>query len=267
MMLQREIMLTRYDKGSISKVTDAVVCEYPFTIHVNEEEMVTLLCSPKDLNYLALGYLLSEGVIKEKSDIADVNVDEEKGTAYVNLSRDTRDIEYFRGGRRKTKGCSGGTLFNYRNDSEQLAPLTDKLQINYSKILLLMEEFASKSELFQDTGGVHCAALSDGEEILIFNEDVGRHNALDKVIGEAFFKGLSFEDKIVLTSGRISSEMLVKTARRNVSVIVSRSAPMDLALKIGKGINMTIIGFARGQRMNVYNGNERILTENKPIQC
>lgn len=267
MMLQREIMLTRYDKGSVSKVTDVVVCEYPFTIHVNEEEMVTLLCSPKDLNYLALGYLLSEGVIKEKSDIAGVNIDEEKGTAYVNLSGDVRDIEYLRGERRKTKVCSGGTVFNHRYDSEQLAPLTNKLHINYSKILFLMNEFASKSELFQDTGGVHGAALSDGERILIFNEDVGRHNALDKVIGEAFSKGLSFEDKVVLTSGRISSEMLIKTARRNISIIVSRSAPMDLALKIGKGINMTIIGFARGQRMNIYSGNERIGMENKPTQC
>lgn len=267
MMLQREIMLTRYDKGLVSKVTDVVVCEYPFTIHVNEEEMVTLLCSPKDLSYLALGYLLSEGVIKEKSDIASVEIDEEKGTAYVKLSGDMRDIEYFSGERRRTKGCSGGMVFNHKYDSEQLTPLTNKLKINYSKVLSLIGEFASKSELFQDTGGVHGAALSDGEKILIFNEDVGRHNALDKVIGEAFSKGLSFEDKIILTSGRISSEMLVKTARRNVSIIVSRSAPMDLALKIGEGINMTVIGFARGQRMNVYSGNERIEMENKLTQC
>lgn len=258
-MLQREVMLTRYDKGLVSEVADAVVCEYPLTIYVNDKKIITLLCTPKSLDYLALGYLLSEGIIKEKSDIISVSIDKEKGSAYVKLSESMGDIGYSWEERQRTKGCSGGTIFNHGFDYEQLTPMADKLKVHCSKVLSLMEEFNSRSELFRGTGGVHSAALSDGKKILIFNEDIGRHNAMDKVMGEAFSKGLSFEDKIVLTSGRISSEMLLKTARRNISIMISRSAPMDMALRIGEGINMTIVGFARGQRMNIYTGSNRIL--------
>lgn len=259
MNLTREIILTRYDRGYIEEVPDIVVCEYPLTIYLNGEEMVTLLCSPKNLEHLALGFLLSEGIIKEKSEINFITIDEEKRAAYVSLLGDKENTTYFKEKRRAAKGCSGGTVFNTASDSTQYVCLDNKLQIPYKNILYLMNSFTEKSEVFQNTGGVHSAALSDGENILIFHEDVGRHNALDKVIGEAFTKGIDFSNKIILTSGRVSSEMLIKSAKRNISIMVSRSAPMDLALKIGKEINMTIIGFVRGQRMNIYTGKERII--------
>jgi FdhD protein len=137
--------------------------------------------------------------------------------------------------------------------------INSDLKISYDKILYLMKEFAAKSQIFQSTGGVHSAALSQGEEILFFQEDVGRHNALDKVLGEAFMKDVDFSKMLLLTSGRISSEMLLKAGKRGISTVVSRSAPMDLALKMGMELNMTIVGFARGQRMNVYTGRERII--------
>lgn len=259
MNLQREIILTRYDKGRVSEVPDVVVCEYPFTIYINGEETVTLMCSPKSFSHLTLGYLLSEGFINEKSDMESVKIDEEKGAAYVKLSKEAGSLTYSKGRRKPAKGCSGGAIFYNACDFMQFKPLDNKLQIRHNNILSLMEEFAAKSEIFRDTGGVHGAALSDGEKILIFNEDIGRHNALDKVIGEAFEQDMAFENKIILTSGRVSSEMLIKTAKRNIPVIISRSAPMDLALKIAKEINLTIIGFARGKRMNVYTGKERVV--------
>ena len=259
MNFTREIILTRYDNGKLEETPDIVVCEYPLTIYLNEEEIVTLLCSPKSLDYLTLGFLLSEGIIKEKSGINSIEIDEEKGAAYVNLPEDEESFRYFKEKIRTVKGCSGGNIFNNASDSTQYICLDSKLQIPYKNILHLMKSFTEKSEVFQNTGGVHSAALSDGENILIFNEDVGRHNALDKVIGEAFTKDINFSDKIILTSGRVSSEMLVKSAKRNISIMVSRSAPMDLALKIGEEINMTIVGFVRGQRMNVYTGKERII--------
>ncbi len=263
---QREIVLTRYDKGEVLEISDTVVREYPFTICVNGEEAVTLMCSPGSLSYLTLGYLLSEEFIRNKSDVKSVNIDEEKGAAYVELSKGAAYAELSKGAGdllnlkkkgRTAKGCSGGfTLFGLQDPSLKISD--KKLRINHENILFLMEEFAARSRIFRDTGGVHGAALSDGEKILIFNEDIGRHNALDKVIGEAFASDVVFEDKIVLTTGRVSSEMLMKTAKRDIPVIVSRSAPMDLALQIADQIGLTVVGFVRGERMNVYTGIERI---------
>ena len=259
MNLTREIILTRYDKGKIEETPDIVVREYPLTIYLNGEEIVTLLCSPKSLDYLSLGFLLSEGIIKEKSEIKSIKIDKQKGVAYIKVSGDKSSSKYFMGKRMLTTGCGKGTIFYNVYDSMQCTPIDSELKISYKKILSSMKAFAANSEIFQSTGGVHSAALSDGDNILIFHEDVGRHNALDKVIGEAFTKDISFEDKILLTSGRISSEMLIKAAKRNISIVVSRSAPMDLALKIGGGINLTIVGFVRGQRMNIYTAKDRII--------
>ncbi len=259
MNLTREILLTRYERGNIEKTRDIVVREYPLTIFVNGEEFVTLLCSPKNLEYLSLGFLLSEGIIKEKNEIKSVKIDENKGTAYINVTGFKNSSGYSMGKKISTKGCSGGTMFYSVGESFKCKQLSGKAVITYSKVLSSMKEFSAKSEIFVNTGGVHSAALVDGEDILVFHEDVGRHNALDKVIGEAFTKDIDFSDKVLLLSGRISSEMLTKAAKRNISIIVSRSAPMDLALEIGKELNMTIIGFARGERFNIYTGEERII--------
>lgn len=259
MKFTRKIILTRIDKEKIEETSDIVVCEYPLTIYLNGEEIATLLCLPKSLDYLTFGFLFSEGMIKHISDIKSVKIDEEKGKAFINIEKDEGSFPYLKRKKSVTTGSSGGTIFNNICDCVQCKPLDNNIQIHYKKILSLMNNFTSKSEVFQDTGGVHSAALSNGDEMLIFHEDVGRHNALDKVIGEAFIKEVDYKDKIALTSGRISSEMLMKVAKRNISILVSRSAPMDLALKIGKEINMTIIGFVRGQRMNIYSGKERII--------
>ena len=116
----------------------------------------------------------------------------------------------------------------------------------------LIKEFNKSSQLFLDTGGVHSCALCDINKIIIFKEDIGRHNALDKVLGKALLEDIDFRDKIILTSGRISSEILIKTAKRQIPVIVSRSAPTSLSIDIAKKLNITLIGFARGKRMNIY---------------
>ncbi|MCK9216926.1 MAG: formate dehydrogenase accessory sulfurtransferase FdhD [Firmicutes bacterium] len=259
MNLTKEIILTRYEKGKIEETSDIVVREQPLTIHLNDIEIVTLLCSPKDFEYLSLGFLLSEGIIKEKSDIKSIKIDRDKGKAYVDIIENKDTTKCFLKDKVLTKGCSGASMLYNFEEALYNIPIDNKIKISYKKVLSVMREFSGKSELFQNTGGVHSAALSDGDNMLVFQEDVGRHNALDKVIGEAFMKGIEFSDKILLLSGRISSEMLTKAAKRNISIVISRSAPMDLALEIGKIINMTIIGFARGERFNLYSGKERII--------
>lgn len=258
MDLTREIQLIRYDGECSNEVDDIVVREYPLTIFLNDEELVTLLCSPKALDFLAYGFLLSEGIILDKKDIKAIKVNEEKGTVNV-YTASQKDISgYFMGKRMMTTGCGGGTVFYNTHNIKSCNPAKEDLKVKAKKLLALMKEFSTASEVFQNTGGVHSAALSDGNDILIYHEDVGRHNALDKVLGEAFSKDILFTDKLILTSGRISSEMLTKAAKRGISMVVSRSAPMDLALRIGEQMNTTIVGFVRGNRMNVYTGSSRI---------
>lgn len=259
MELTRQVILTRYDRGNIEEIEDIVVTEYPLTIYLNDEELVTLLCSPASLEFLVIGFLLSESIIKTKNEISTIRIDQSKGIAYVKTKTSKDMAKYFMGKRMLTTGCGRGTIFYNIYDSMNCGTINSDLKISYDKILYLMKEFAAKSQVFQSTGGVHSAALSQGEEILFFQEDVGRHNALDKVLGEAFMKDVDFSKMLLLTSGRISSEMLLKAGKRGISTVVSRSAPMDLALKMGMELNMTIVGFARGQRMNVYTGRERII--------
>jgi FdhD protein len=122
----------------------------------------------------------------------------------------------------------------------------------------LQSEFQRKSVLFRETGGVHSAALANGEAIRIFMADIGRHNAIDKVIGKALLSGLNLADLVMLTSGRISSEIVLKVAHCGTPILVSRSAPTDRAVEMAKQVNLTVIGFARGSRMNIYSGEERI---------
>ncbi|MGB7606635.1 MAG: formate dehydrogenase accessory sulfurtransferase FdhD [Lutisporaceae bacterium] len=251
MDLTRKIQLLRYDGECSNEVDDIVVREYPLTIFLNGEELVTLLCSPKALDFLVYGFLISEGIIQDKKDITAIAVDEEKGVVDVFTSQQ-KDM---------TTGCGRGTVFYNIHDVISCRPAEEGLKVEAKKLLALMREFSTASEVFQNTGGVHSAALSDGNDILIYHEDVGRHNALDKVLGEAFVKDILFTDKLILTSGRISSEMLTKATKRGIPMVVSRSAPMDLALQIGEEMNTTIVGFVRGNRMNVYTGSSRIIFE------
>ena len=258
MDLTREVPILRFDGECSNIISDIVVREYPLTIFINGEELVTLLCSPKALDFLVYGFLISEGIIQDKKDIADIKVDEEKGVVDVVTSQQKDMSSYFTGKRMMTTGCGRGAVFYNIHDVINCRPAEEGIKVGVKKLLSLMKEFSSASEVFQSTGGVHSAALSDGDKVLVYHEDVGRHNALDKVLGEAFIKDILFTDKIILTSGRISSEMLTKVAKRGISMVVSRSAPMDLALRIGEEMNTTIVGFARGNRMNVYTGSSRI---------
>ncbi len=121
-----------------------------------------------------------------------------------------------------------------------------------------MKEFQRRSDLYRTTGGVHSAALCDSEKILVFSEDVGRHNAVDKIFGRCLLEDIPTDDRMVVTSGRISSEILLKVARRRIPLIASKSAPTDLGVKLANDLGITLLGFVRGKRMNVYANRWRI---------
>lgn len=260
-------MLSYIEKVKIIKATeqewelveDSVIVEYPFTIFINDEEFITLLCSPSALEYLAIGFLVSEGIIKDLSQINKVFIDTEKGHGYVQLNHKSPLAEKLFGKRTVTTGCGKGTIFYNVLDSFGTQRVTSDVKVSVGNLSYLSGLLNQHSILFKETGGVHSCALCSQEEILIFHEDVGRHNALDKILGEAFFKGINLEDKILITSGRISSEMIIKTSKRKIPVIVSRSAPTNLSINVAKELGVTLIGFARGRRLNIYNGEDRVI--------
>lgn len=258
MELTRDIQITKYDNGVISAVDEIIVKEYALTIILDGEEFITLLCTPASLDCLVVGFLLSEGVIKSKDDIKTIRLDEAKGMAEVITFESSAIAKRLYGKRTVTTGCGKGSAFYNAIDAMTSRRVSADTAADAIAVLELMKEFNKKSELFLNTGGVHSVALVGDSGILLFQEDIGRHNAMDKIIGEASLKGISLTDKLLLTSGRISSEMLIKAAKGQIPIIISRSAPTDLAVELAEQLGIAVVGFVRGQRMNVYSNALRI---------
>ncbi len=233
---------------------DDIVVEYPFTIFIDDEEIITLLCTPKSLKYLVLGFLYSEGLLEGMESIDRIQIHEENGCAYVYLKNANNFFKELQGKRTITSGCGKGTVFYNVLDSFKSKKIENKIEIEIDKIKDFMRDFSRKSEIFLLTGGVHSCGLYDKSGILIFEEDIGRHNALDKILGQALEKDIDLSDKIILTSGRISSEIILKVAKRGIPMVVSRSAPTSLAIDIAQELNIGLIGFVRGEKLNIYNG-------------
>ncbi|MFC1952936.1 formate dehydrogenase accessory sulfurtransferase FdhD [Chloroflexota bacterium] len=247
------------DEGSTT-IEDVVVRELPLTIILNNKELVTLLCTPRDLNYLAIGFLYSEGLLKSKDEIKKVTVDAQRGVVRLETTED-RNIEdalVFK--RLITSGCGSGASFYKAADAQDQEKIESKIKITAGEVTSLVRDFQHRSEVFRTTGGVHSSALCDSKNILVFSEDIGRHNAVDKIFGECLLKDITTDDRLIVTSGRISSEILLKVAKRNIPIIISKSAPTDLAVNLAKGLGITLLGFVRGKRLNAYTNDWRITT-------
>lgn len=253
-----KITIIRLQGETCSTVEDEVTVEKPFTIHVNDEEFITLLCSGEGVEQLMVGFLASEGLIGSMEDILNLRIEHEEGRGYIDVPSAVLTKKKAHGKRTLTSGCGKGTVFYDVLDSLTAKPLTTSFKIDSGKILELSKQFNDESIVFKTTGGVHACALCDEKEMLLFHEDIGRHNALDKVIGDALQNKVEIKGKWLLTSGRISSEILIKAAKQGIAMIVSRSAPTKLAIQLAEQMNVTVVGFARGKRMNIYSGIERV---------
>ncbi len=254
------IRLTEEDKLDIE---DVVVREIPFTIILNNEELVTLLCSPSDLKYLAVGFLFSEGLLHSRDEINKVLVDERRGIVRVETKKSVEPGKDVLFKRFITSGCGRGASFYNAADVQAQEKIESQISISAREIFALAKKFEHRSQVFLATGGVHSAALCDNIDVLVFNEDIGRHNAIDKVFGECIMTDLPTEDRLIITSGRISSEILLKAARRNIPIVISKSAPTNLGVKLAEDLGITLIGFVRGKRMNVYTNIGRIASVEK----
>jgi FdhD protein len=241
-----------------TRTEDVVVRETAITLYLNNSELVTLICSPMQLRELCYGFLFAEGMIAGAADIVSFSFNEADGLVWIETRRPVQAEKNFL--KRHVASCCGRgrASFYFVNDTG-IAPVAAELRISATAIATLREAVEHRSTVFNATGGVHGAALSDGEQILCFFEDVGRHNALDKITGWCLMHGIATHNKVLLFSGRVSSEILIKSARLGVPVVVSRSATTDLAIELAEQLGVTIVGFARGKRMNVYTRGERIV--------
>ncbi|PKM81571.1 MAG: formate dehydrogenase family accessory protein FdhD [Firmicutes bacterium HGW-Firmicutes-14] len=245
-------------EGICEEIEDPITGENPLTVYFNGSELVTLLCTFEYPEELAVGFLFSEGFLKSGEDIKDIKVDPEQSGVWVNSHRTAQIAEQTFMKRYITTGCGRGTSFYHLTDAVS-RPVETGFRISPDQVLNLMIQAQRMSELFRVTGGVHSSALCTVEKIMFFREDVGRHNSVDKLIGRCIMDGIDTGDKILLTTGRISSEILLKTAKMGVPVIASRSAPTDLALRHAEELGVTVAGFVRNRRMNIYTFPERIM--------
>ncbi len=236
---------------------DVVVQEVPFTLNLGELELVTLLCSPFDLEDLVRGFLFTSGFIKDLSQIKRMTIDSQRWSCYIEMTNTEVDNLMFK--RLYTSGCGRGTLFYNAVDIMHRSKIISEFAINSAAVGKLMLAFQKRSEVYLKTGGAHSAALAGENGILAFREDIGRHNAIDKVIGYALSQNKAFEDKILITSGRISSEVVFKVKKCGMPIIISRAAATNQAVRLAREMNLTLVGFARGSRMNVYSAEERIV--------
>ncbi|MDQ0338936.1 FdhD protein [Caldalkalibacillus uzonensis] len=252
--------MMKYKDKCVVSCEDQIVTEYPLTIYLNGDEFATLVCTPTHLEEMTVGFLASEGVICRYTEIKSLHIDDDQGLAYVELHHCSTPAQTFHS-KRFIGSCCGKSRqsFYFYNDVRTAKTAVTKLAITAETCLALMAEMQNQSNTFKTTGGVHNAALCSPEGILVTRTDIGRHNTLDKLYGYCLMQRIPVGDKIITFSGRISSEVLLKVSKMGIGILLSKSAPTELALRMADELNITTAGFIRGNQMNVYTHPERIL--------
>lgn len=247
--------------SDIHKTDDLVVRETPLTVYFNEESVVTLLCSPSEITELTLGFLLTEGFIRTAEDVRSTKYYEAINEIWVE-GKPLENEEALMS-KKFLSACCGKSRSSYAfaNDARLAKTQTSTVRITLNEAYYYADYLQTHLPLFQSTGGIHSGGIAYQGEVLFSSYDIGRHNVFDKLFGKAFSQGIDLADHVVFFSGRISSEILIKVAKMNIPILIARSAPTDLALNLAQELNITVAGFARGNRLNIYTCPERILTD------
>lgn len=251
---QKHIQYKKYEFRKWQTLDAETIVETPVSLTVNGAVWLTFMCTPIDLEALAIGFLYNEGIIETLAEVADARLCEHGDNLDVWLNHSARQPDAWR----RTSGCAGGVTAVDLLAKPNIALHNESFQLKADDVGNIVEQLFEAQSLYKDTGGVHTSALSDGENILIATEDIGRHNTLDKIAGLRLLKNISSKKCLLITTGRISSEMLQKAARMNVPVLVSRTSPSSLSIEMAERYGITLIGYARRDRFNVYTHSHRI---------
>jgi len=250
------VVIKKLKNGLLTETQDVVVNETTFLLSCQCETLGVFTCTPAYMEELVTGYLVSSGIINEKNNLIHIEYLKGKGKFDVTLEDNNYHKKHPTMSIRPT-GCAGGEMIIV--DSPLKKQRRSTLKIPALQLSALMAGFNKESMLFKTTGGVHSAAIADTNGIIVFREDIGRHNAIDKVVGYMHIHKISMENKILLTSGRVSSEIILKAVHAGIGMVISHSAPTYKAIELALKNKITLIGFARGQNFNVYTHPERIL--------
>ncbi|MGD0611228.1 MAG: formate dehydrogenase accessory sulfurtransferase FdhD [Anaerolineales bacterium] len=238
--------------GRWETVPAKVIGETSVTLTVNGEVWLGLMCTPVDLEALAVGFIVNEGLLHDASEIASVRVCPTGDNVDVWLNHAVERPANWR----RTSGCTGGMTSTDLQGSVLIPPLERPLTAE--NLLNFMGMLYESQSLYKEMGGVHTTALCNGQTIVLKAEDVGRHNTLDKLAGRMLLEHIEMNPLIVLTTGRISSEMLQKAARMGASVVASRTSPTSLSVQLAEHWNMTLIGYTRRDQFTIYAHPENI---------
>jgi len=255
-----------YQNGTVQSEEADVVREFPLALIVNGQELATLITSPHELRFMVAGFLRLQGFVRGIGDFDMLSVCEEFGVANVRIRGELPK-------RLKptlTSGCGTGITFTLASNGTEggQIPTVPPGFFSTATVFALMDELARKAENYRSHGGIHSAAVGDEDGMILYAEDIGRHNTLDRIAGEAMFKGISLSGKALVTSGRVSTEMVAKAIQLGISLIASRTSPTDMAVRMCEESGVSLIGYLRSGKFNIYSHQECFVLsdETKPEQ-
>jgi FdhD protein len=251
--------IVAYNAGCWEEEQARLITEQPVTLSVNNESWLTFMCTPVDLEGLGVGFLYNENIIQTLEDIASVRVCPGGDNIDIWLNCPVKKPEKWI----RTSGCSGGeTSVEDNNFPSGLTNPQNGVMLPPEMIGIMTNQLLESQDLYRKSGGVHASALSDGEKIILTAEDIGRHNTLDKLAGRSLLEKIKLSKWIVLTTGRITSEMIQKAGRMGATIVISRTSPTSLSVRMAEESGITLVGYARGERFIIYAHPERIHSSN-----
>lgn len=242
----------RYSQGAIEQRTMQLAREVPYTLFLNDREILSIATLPSHLKQLFVGFLVSEGVLISPDEILACHVDHGSMIVRIELDAPQQRLEKVERKGMLTSGCAGGLIFSTEASAVSREVKGFRPKISGSVILARMRELDTYKGIYSITRGVHAASVADDSQTLIILEDLGRHNAVDKIVGHCFLERIDTEDKLLLTTGRITSEVLVKAARGGFPLVVSRSSASALAMKMAEQSGIDIVTYVRASRFNYF---------------
>jgi FdhD protein len=240
------------------RLETSVTVERPLTLYLNGQEIVTMMTIGDYPEYLALGYLLNQNMLLPEDTVRAVDFDEDIGAIVVRTDRRT-DYEEKLKKKTMTSGCAQGTAFGDVMEKFEKTALSREARFRTSWLYDLLKTINTTPSLYLEAGAIHGCALARENRVLIYMEDVGRHNAVDKIAGYMYRHGMTGADKIFYTTGRLTSEMVIKTVQMGIPILISRSGFTAWGVDLARQVGLTLIGRARGKRFIALAGEDRIV--------